>query len=177
MINVKPITDLISVWQEHPASTMGKIVSLPLVLPVMVFFLIKKNIMIVLAVIILVALTGCWGAPYQNLQYQQEMHNQTNAMQSQAEAQRQGNWQTQQIQNRKPACTYNTCKWMLDGVWLHRCRCFNIFTLAGECLPTFRGGFFHPSYAILLMRSFPIRTNSRQTEGSPWKKIEISQNK
>lgn len=110
MINVKPITDLISVWQEHPASTMGKIVSLPLVLPVMVFFLIKKNIMIVLAVIILVALTGCWGAPFSDLSYRQEMHNQTNAMQSQAEAQRQGNWQTQQIQNRKPACTYNTCK-------------------------------------------------------------------
>ena len=69
-------------------------------------FLWRKMHILVPVIILAFLLSGCWGAPYQNLYYQQAT---VNAQQAQAEAQRQANWQTQQIQNRKPACTYNSC--------------------------------------------------------------------
>ena len=112
VINISPITKMIFLWKTHHASTLAKIITLPALIPLMIFFLIKKNIIIVMGVTILVFLTGCAGWTWEDeMAYRNGgAYGIIQAQERQAEA---AEWQTIEMQRQtwllqeqaQPKCT------------------------------------------------------------------------
>ena len=112
VIDLRPFSDLRNAWRDHPASHASKILALPLIIPVMIFFLIRRNITIVMVAIILVALTGCAGWTWEDeMAYRNGGASRIiQAQEQQAEA---SEWQTIELQRQtwllqeqaQPKCT------------------------------------------------------------------------
>ena len=63
-MNFRAINTTIDAWQHHPASKGAKILSLPVLIPMLIFFTIRDNVLLTLCIVsvgIIVATTGCAG--------------------------------------------------------------------------------------------------------------------